>query len=334
MPKHPNQKLKLLYLQKLLFERTDEEHRLSMEEILSALSGVDISAERKSIYDDMQALRSFGLDVMQQKGKNGGYYLASREFELAELKLLVDAIQSSRFITHRKSNELIRKVESLASQPQARALQRQVYVTGRTKALNESIYYNIDTLHAAISANKQIRFLYFEWQIDFNGHDHIRKNYRRGGAVYPVSPWALMWDDENYYLVGYDQTAGEVRHYRVDKMERIEITDLPREGRRFFEGFDMASYARKTFGMFSGREQRIRLRCENRFAGVMHDRFGGEMSVSPCDEGHFYAGVNVAVSPQFFAWVFGLGGAVEITEPREVVKEYQALLKKSLKTDM
>lgn len=330
MSRQSGQKLKLLYLQKLLFEQTDTSHWVSMEYILSYLEQNGIKAERKSIYTDMQLLRTFGLDIMQRKGKTGGYYLASRPFETAELKLLVDAIQSSRFITHRKSRELIRKLEGLTSQPQASGLQRQVYVAGRTKTLNESIYHNIDTLHQAISAGNQITFRYFEWRIEFLTHRHIFKQYRHGGRPYQISPWALMWDDENYYMIGFDKAAGLVKHYRVDKMEDIMVTELPREGKELFEGFDLASYARRTFGMFRGREQQVSLRCENRFAGVLHDRFGDDIDLSPCDDAHFYADVRVAVSPQFFAWVFGLGGAVQIAAPETVVKEFQNSLKKFL----
>ncbi len=330
MPKLAGQKLKLLFLQKLLFEQTDEEHWVSMEQILAYLEENGIKAERKSIYTDMQALRDFGLDIMQHKGKTGGYYLASRPFETAELKLLVDAIQSSRFITHRKSRELIHKLEGLTSQPQASALQRQVYVTGRTKTLNESIYYNIDTLHQAISAGMQVTFRYFEWRIEFSTHRHIVKQYRHGGQPYQISPWALLWDDENYYLIGFDRQSGLVKHYRVDKMAEITVTNLPREGQALFEGFDLAAYARRTFGMFRGREQKVSLRCENRFAGVLHDRFGDDISLFPCDDAHFCARVNVSVSPQFFAWVFGLGGAVQVTAPETVVKEFQNYLKKFL----
>lgn len=330
MAKQARQKLKLLYLQRLLMERTDEQNCVTMEEILSYLEQHDIKAERKSIYDDVQALRTYGMDIRQHRGKSGGYYLASRTFEVAELKLLVDAIQSSRFITHRKSRELIRKLESLTSKPQAAALERQVYVTGRTKTLNEAIYHNVDTLHQAISEDKQICFRYFEWQIGFLTHQHIFKSYRRGGQPYQISPWALMWDDENYYMVGFDADAGLVKHYRVDKMESLEITGLAREGKEFFEDFDLTDYTRRTFGMFHGHEQRVRLRCENRFAGVMHDRFGDDIIFAPCDGGHFYAEVNVAVSPQFFGWIFGLDGAVQITWPQEIIKESQNLIKKFL----
>ena len=328
MPGHANQKMKLLHLQKLLFTRTDEEHFLTMDEILAALEKEGIHAERKSIYRDLQTLQDFGIDIRQKKGRQGGYYLATRDFEIAELKLLVDAVQSSRFITHRKSSELIHKVEGLTSQPQASRLQRQVYVLGRVKTINEGIYRNIDVLHEAISAGKQIKFHYFQWQVDFSSHHHFAKSFRHGGLFYQVSPWALMWDHENYYLVAYDQEFSRTKHYRVDKIEDLEILNVPREGKRVFENFNVAEYARKTFGMFHGDEQWVRMKCENRFLGVLYDHFGDELSVAPCDERHFFAAAKVAVSPQFFAWVFGLSGAVQITDPLEVVQSFQEMLKK------
>lgn len=331
MAKNPNQKLKLLYLCKILLQKTDEGHKLSMDELLSTLSRCGIEAERKSIYSDIAALQDFGLDVMLQRGPNGGYYIASRDFELPELKLLVDAIQCSRFITEKKSNELIKKIEALASEPQARALQRQVYVSDRVKTMNESIYYNIDTLHTAVSAGVQITFQYFEWALDFSSTQRIRKRYRKDGALYQVSPWALTWDDENYYLVAYDHPSDSIRHYRVDKMEHISLTDKLREGRRLFQDrFNIAAYSRKVFGMFSGEEKTVRLRCENRFIGVLRDRFGAELMVQKADEAHFFIRVDVAVSPQFFSWVFGLGGAVQIVEPEEVRAAFQHQLQAML----
>ena len=324
MAKNPYQKLKLLYLHQILLQKTDEEHKLSMDELLAALARHGIEAERKSIYSDIAALQDFGLDVVLQRGPGGGYYVASREFELPELKLLVDAIQCSRFITEKKSNELIKKIESLASEPQAHALQRQVYVSDRVKTINESIYYNIDTLHNAISEGVQITFQYFEWVLDFSSPERIQKRYRKDGALYQVSPWALTWDDENYYMIAYDSASASIRHYRVDKMEHILLTGQKREGQRLFQNqFNIASYSRKVFGMFSGDEKNVRLQCENRFIGVIRDRFGADLMVQKLDEEHFAVNVTVAVSPQFFSWVFGLGGAIRIMEPADVRAAFQ-----------
>ena len=329
MAKNPNQKLKLLYLMKILLENTDEDHGMTMPELIASPAGFGISAERKSLYDDIEALRLYGLDI-ERTGRR--YFVADRIFELPELKLLVDAVQSSRFITHKKSTELIKKVESLASQHQARLLQRQVYVSNRVKAMNESIYYNIDKLHTAISQAVRITFRYFEWTIDFSAGAPFQKQYRHGGAQYLFSPWALTWDDENYYLVAYDSEAGMIKHYRVDKMDGIALTDLSRDGQAQFERFDMAVYARKIFGMFGGEEETVKIRFSNRLAGVVADRFGRDAFISRADSETFYATVSVAVSPQFLSWVFGFGGEAKIVSPPHVARQLCDLARMVLNT--
>ena len=329
MAKSENQKLKLLYLNRILHEQTDDQHRLNAEQLIAALDAYDIMAERKSIYGDILALQDFGVDIVAQKGRGAGYYVASRDFELAELKLLVDAIQSSRFITERKSNELIGKVAALTSQYEARTLQRQVYVAGRNKTLNEGIYYNVDKIHSAISLNHKISFRYFEWKLDFSTTQKVVKQYRHDGARYVISPWALTWDDENYYMVGFDTEADRIKHYRVDKMENIEELTDRRDGRDHFEQFDMASYTQKFFGMFSGEERSVSLRCRNSFISVIRDRFGSDAFLRPDPESadHFRATVRVAVSPQFFGWIAGLGGGVAIHEPEDVREQFSEHLK-------
>ena len=218
MAKGANQKLKLFRLINIMLEKTDDHHSITMSEILRALEAYEITAERKSIYADFAMMEDLGIEVIgEQVGKQYYYHVASRQFEIAELKLLVDAIQSSKFITERKSNELIKKLESLASEHEAKQLQRQVYVAGRIKTMNESIYYNIDAIHAAIGLNQQIKFQYFHWNVK------KEMELRKDGAFYQVSPWALCWDNENYYMIAYDAEAEKIKHYRVDKMIKIAI---------------------------------------------------------------------------------------------------------------
>jgi len=319
MAKGTNQKLKLVYLIKILLEQTDEEHCITMQEIMEALAAYDITAERKSIYADLEEIRNLGIDIMgEQRGKTYLYHVTGRKFELAELKLLVDAIQSSKFITVRKSRELIKKLEGLASVHEAKQLQRQVYVSGRVKTMNESIYYNIDGLHNAIAANRKIRFQYFQWNLK------KEVELRKGGRFYEISPWALSWEDENYYLIGYDAEEEKIKHFRVDKMLKIQCLEEEREGRELFVQFDMAAYSRKSFGMFGGKEEYVKLLCDNSLAGVIIDRFGKDVIMMPTDEGHFRVNVNVAVSEPFFGWLFGLGDKVEILGPdtvREKMRE-------------
>ena len=316
MPRSANQKLKLLCLCRILWERTDEEHPMTVPELIQALEEWDIKAERKSIYDDMEALRFFGLDVQNRKGKDPGWFLGGRTFQLAELKLLVDAVQSSRFISQRKSNDLIGKLESQASCHQARQLQRQVYVDRRAKTMNESVYYTIDKLHTAIANHRSVSFKYFEYNVK------KERVFRREGKRYDVSPAGLIWDNENYYLAGYDHRSKEMRHYRVDKMAELAVTCLPLEG--ISGDFDIASYAKKHFGMFSGREGQVTLRCRNSLVGVVLDRFGREVILVPDGEEHFTVTVQAVVSPQFLGWVFGLGEGVTIKGPewaREMLRE-------------
>jgi len=322
MPKGTKQKLKLIYLIKYLLDRTDENHKVMMSDIIEYLEENEITAERKSIYDDIEAIRGLGIDVIGEKsGKNYYYHVAGREFEVAELKLLVDAIQSSKFITEKKSSELIKKLGSLVSVHEAHQLQRQVYVAGRAKALNENIYYNIDALHYAIGNNYKIKFQYFQWNIK------KEMELRRNGEFYEVSPWALLWEDENYYLIGFDAVSGEIRHYRVDKMLNISSLPLMREGKEYFEKLNLADYTKRNFGMFAGEEETVKLEVDNRLIGVILDRFGKDIMVIPADEEHFRINVKVAVSSQFFGWIFALGKNVRILGPENVVNKMREEIK-------
>lgn len=321
MSKSSNQKIKLLYLMSLFQEETDEEHPIPRKELEERLADMGIRTERKSLYDDMETLRNFGLDIAYRKERPEGYYLADRDFELPELKLLVDAVQSSRFITQKKSDALIRKIEKLTSRYEARTLQRQVVVADRIKAMNESIYYNVDQIHTAIAENRQIVFRYFEWTV--SKEIRLRKN----GENYQISPWALTWDNENYYLIGYDTDAEMIKHFRVDRMLHIGIMDQERVGREEFRRFDLARYTKQTFGMFGGSEQTVRMRFHNRYVGVVIDRFGKEVSLRPDGEEHFIARAEVAVSEQFFGWITGLGRDAQILSPESVVEEYRELIR-------
>ena len=326
MARSSNQKLKLLYLMRYLLDNTDEEHVVSTNQIIDYLENQGISAERKSIYDDIEALRVFGLDIEKKdSGRNSGYYIASREFELPELKLLVDSIQSSKFITHKKTAQLIKKVETLASVHEAQLLQRQVYVANRVKTMNESIYYNVDEIHTGISQNRKIRFKYFEYTVT------KERRLRKDGAFYVMSPYALTWDDENYYLVAYDSEAGIIKHFRVDKMSDISVMDEPRDGREAYEQLDMAVYSRKVFGMFSGEEQSVQLRFANYLVGAVLDRLGRDVMIIPDGDDYFTVRTNVVVSPQFFAWVCGFGDGVQIISPDDVVAEMREHVSKIAK---
>lgn len=319
MARSPYQKLKPLYIMNYLLQNSDEDHPVTMKQIVEYLDAQGISAERKSVYDDLEALRVFGLDIVHvEAGRFQGYFVAQRSFELPELKLLVDSVQSSKFITHKKTATLIRKIEKLASIHEAQLLQRQVYVKNRIKTMNESIYFNVDEIHNGISQNKKIQFKYFEYTIEKTRH------FRKDGAFYVVSPYALTWDDENYYMVAYDSEAGIIKHYRVDKMTEISVIEQARDGKEAFESLDMAMYARKVFGMFSGEEERVKLRFENHLVGAVLDRLGREVMIIRDGDTHFTVSADIVVSPQFFAWVTGFGTSAEIIGPDKVVAEMAA----------
>ncbi len=319
MPKTRNQKLKLLYLLKILTEKTDENHPISMPNIIAELERYGITAERKSLYDDLEALEIYGADICSVKGKNSGYFLASREFELPELKLLVDSVQASKFITKKKSMELISKLEKLASNHEASHLRRQVFVTNRVKAVNEAIYYAVDKIYDAISQNKKISFRYFEWTVD------KEKRYRKDGERYVETPVTLSWDDENYYLITYKEKYKGFTHYRVDKMTDLEILEDARVMPE--KSFDPADYAKKVFGMFGGEETAVEIKFSSTLAGVVIDRFGEEVFIRKCDNDWFVARFKVAISPQFFSWIMSFGNRAEIIAPVDVRQKMCELLK-------
>lgn len=322
MAKSEGQKLKLLYLKKLLEEQSDEMHPLNTQYILDYLASHDIKAERKAIYNDIVCLQEFGMDILHKPGRNGGYYLASREFELPELKLLVDAVQSSKFLTSKKSMQLISKLSQLASNHEAGSLKRQVMVSGRVKTMNESIYYNVDRLHEAIAQNSQITFRYFEWGLDGKRHD-------RPGP-YEASPYGLIWDDENYYLVAHSPRHG-MTHYRVDKMTHIEINGKPRYMDPEAKKLSASAYGRNVFGMFGRETTTVRMRFHKSLVGVVIDRFGQDTMIIPDGDEHFIFSMDIAVSPLFLGWLAGFGNRAKILSPQSVIDQYLALCGPSIK---
>ena len=305
MPRSANQKLKLLCLCRILWERTDEEHPMTVPELIQALEEWDIKAERKSIYDDMEALRFFGLDVQNRKGKDPGWFLGERTFQLAELKLLVDAVQSSRVISKSTSDKLIKKLEGLTSHYEGSQLQRQVYVDGRPKSANKELPYSVDALFSAINKGRMVQFRYKKV-----GRPETRT----------ISPWQMVWENGCYYLIAYqdEKSPAGIRHYRVDKMAGVLVLDAPRRGKAQFAGFDLPSYLKKHFNMYGGPEHSVTLRCTADLEPAMRERFGTSPILIPEGETHFHFTVPICVSDQFYGWVCGFGGKVEITAPAAV----------------
>lgn len=321
MAKSQMQKAKLLYLLDILKENTDETHAISTKEIIARLEENGIHADRKTIYADMEELVNLGYDIIGREPRSGGgYYLASRDFELPELKLLVDAVQATRFITQKKSWELIHKLEKLTSRHEAAQLQRQVYVAGRSKAENEGIYYNVDAIHKAIQEDSMLEFLYLRWTPDKTLVP------RKDGKPYFVSPWALLWQEENYYLAAFEGESGSIKHFRVDKMGNVKVLSKKREGKEAFQNLNVAQYSNRTFGMFGGEEKQVILQVKNELAGVIIDRFGRDIAIRKKEEDSFQVRLTVTVSQQFYGWLAGLGAGVRIIGPKEAADGYRDYL--------
>lgn len=324
MSKSANQKQKLLYLIDYLKKNTDDTHVVSTAQIIEYMASNCIKVERKTVYADIDTLCEYGYDVIRVGGKSGGYFLGARNFELAEVKLLVDLVQSSKFITTSKSRELIRKLEKEVSRYDAGKLHRQVVVADRNKTSNENIYYSVDVIYEAIAHNVKVKYQYFEW--DEKKQQRLRKN----GDYYTVSPWLLTWEDENYYLMAYDDEAGILKHYRVDKMLHIELTDEVRAGEAEFAKVDVASFSKKTFGMFAGEERTLQLVADASMTGVLVDRFGRDVPIRRLDEKHVLVRANVAVSPHFYGWLAGFAGKISIYGPADVKESYREYIKELL----
>ena len=318
MPKGSNQKLKLYYLSRIMLEHTDEEHSLSLAEITSMLEEYGVTADRKTLYVDLQELSVLGITVMGEKeGNSYRYRVIGKQFELAELKLLVDAVQASKFITEKKSDELIKKLTKSSSVYEVKKLRRQVTVRGRIKSMNESIYYIVDQIHTAINENHPIRFDYYRW----NTNKKLEKTEK---TFYEVSPWALIWDDENYYMIAFDHDSKAERHYRVDKMKNLRMLSVKRLGMEQFEGYDLASFAKMSFGMYGGKKEKATIAFKNEMVGVFLDRFGKDIPILSAKlDGWSETIVDVILSPQFFGWIYALGSNVRITGSKTVLEEWK-----------
>ena len=320
MAKSANQKLKLLRLKDILENRTDEWHPMSTQQMIDALMQYGIEAERKSIYSDLEELSVYGLDIVKCGGrKNQKYYIGDRDFELAELKLLVDAVSASKFISEKRSRTLIGKLSALTTKYDAAQRNRQVYVANRNKTVNEQVLYHIDAIHSALQNGKMISFQYMEWNAS------KRLVVRRDGALYRMSPKALIWDDENYYLVAWDDEASICKHFRVDKMKNITVLDENAHNPEIV--IDPASYSRRMFGMFDGKLQDVSIRCPINRIGIMIDRFGKDIGIRADGPTHCVVRTRVAVSPQFFGWMCALGRDFTIVSPSELADAYLAHLK-------
>lgn len=324
MPRLSNQKRKIIVLRDILTEYTDYQHPMAMNDILKELSARGIPAERKSIYDDIELLRVLGVDIRTTRSKTVGYYVAKRDFDLPELKLLVDAIRSSKFIPEKQSGEMIKKLTKLACIHDRPSLNREMFVSNKSKSLENDVFKTVDLIHDAIEGDTDINFRYFSWT------PRKEKELKRNGSRYKISPWSLVWDDSNYYLLGYDTEKGEIRHFRVDKMTDVLPTETKRSGKDEFLKYDLVSYSNAAFGMFGGKMEKVTLKCTNRLANVILDRFGRN-TVILNDRESFRVSVNVIPSPVFLGWVLSFGGEIEILSPENVKNKLSELNSENLK---
>ncbi len=322
MPRSDNQKLKIFYILDYLQKHSHQDHPVRAAELIAMLSNQhNIECDRKTVYSDIAALQDYGVDIVSIPGKKGGYYIASRNFELPELKLLIDAVQSSRYLTAKKSRELIEKLCNQCSVHDARLMRRDVVVSGRVKSMNETIYYNVDAIQEAIAQNRQISFKYFDWGIDG------RRKYRE--KPYTASPYGLCQDNENCYLLALSPRHG-ITSYRVDRMADILPLEEKRDPCPELTGKNLAEYASRTFQMFSGESADVKLRFHRRLANAVIDRFGTDVMLIPDGEDHFVVTVHVAVSPMFLSWVIGFGSLARILYPQSVAEQCKALCRSTL----
>ncbi len=317
------QKTKLLEVLRYFEAYTDEEHDVTVEQLISHLESLGISAERKSVYSDIETLMSYGADIVKQRhGRITGYYLACRDFETAELKMLVDIVEASRFVTAKKSEQLISKIKKLCSIHDAKKLSPRVYMSDRVKAPSEVIYLNVDKIHSALADFSSISFMYFHynWKKE--------KEYRRNGDLHRVVPLSLMWNNDNYYLVAHDKLSDGIRHFRVDKMERVALDQKLSDGERaILENFDPAAYSKSVFDMYAGKLNRIELRVPEGLVGNMFDRFGMDIVLRKDGDGFVFS-AEVALSPSFFAWLSTFEGDVKIVSPESAVAAFASHIEK------
>lgn len=316
-------KSRILYILKLLYENTDEQNTISITDIIDMLEKQGIKAHRRTIMTDIESIEESGVDIITIKSTQNRYFIGNREFELAEVKLLVDAVESSKLITQKKSNELIRKLSTLVSKHQASELNCHVYVDQRVKPENEEIYYTVDAIHSAINSNKQIEFKYYQYT------GKKEKVFKNGGSVYSLSPYALIWSEDHYYTIGYSNKHGKISKFRVDRMAHTSVAE-----REIFPkpvDFEIAEYAKCVFEMFDGETKTVELKCINDLMDVIVDRFGESVNTQELGSNCFKAIVDVSISPTFYGWVFGFGGKMSILAPAEVKGEYVEMARNIVK---
>ena len=309
---------RLLHLADILNRRTDDEHPVTVNEIIDRLTADGFHATRKTVFHDIDILTEH-MDIICNKGKENQYFVGDRIFELPELIMLVDAVQAARFIPLKRSQTLIAKLSSLASVHQADSFNRHLYIERQIKTTNDKMLYTVDMLYTAMNSGRQIAFQYFEYTAE------KKKVPKHGGRVYRFSPYALIWNSDSYYIIGHSDSHGKIAKFRVDRMATPELLKLPAIPKP--KDFCVEEYAKSVFQMYDEETRTVILRCENSLMKSMIDRFGTQVKTTITDDQHFAAEVEVSVSPTFFGWVTGFAGRMEITAPDDVVNRYADTLR-------
>jgi predicted DNA-binding transcriptional regulator YafY len=318
MARENYRKVKLLKLLELLRKRTDEQHPMTTSEICAAMDELGIPCDRRIIKQDVDNLNDLGYEVMvTMVGHEKAYYVEDRSFSLPELKILIDAVHASSFITEKKSEELIEKLAALAGEHRAEVLKRNMVCFNTRKHSNEKILYTIDTLEEAILTQKKIIFLYFD--LDENG----QRVYRRGGHHYVVEPVALVFNEDNYYLTSYSSRHDSTSNYRVDRMDAVEIIDEPCGEKAVALRDQVAAYTEQAFKMFGGQLEDVALEFDRVLIGVVYDKFGESVKMIPSGENRCIATVKVRISPVFWGWLFQFAGQMDIISPAKLKEEYR-----------
>ena len=313
-----DKKNRILYIQKFLEEQTDEAHPVGIVEILEHLTGLGIETHRRTVMFDIEQLIESGADVVCNKGRKNEYFIGNRHFETPELKLLLDAAQASKFLSVKRSRALVDRLLALTSKYQADNLMNGLYLDKQIKSKNEASYITADLLLTAIDTKRCVQFMYYEYTPD------KKKIYKHGRRIYELSPWALVWNNDSYYVIGYSKTHDKAAKFRVDRIATPKLTDI--EAIPAPEDFNLASYVKSVFQMYDGEMLDVKLKCENGFMKTIVDRFGEDVQTEIADEGHFYATVSVSASKMFYGWIFALDGAVTIETPAEAVNAYRDML--------
>ncbi len=317
-----NSKIKLLYILKYLHQHTDDNHYVTANDVVKYLKNIGWDVNRRTVINDISLLSQYGIDIVETKSTQNRYQIASRIFELSELKLLVDAVQSSRFITETQSKTIIEKLTSLTSKYNAKDLNRSLYVDKRVKPLNETVLYTVDLLQECINTKKTITFQYY------NYNEKKERILKHKGQVYEFCPYDLIWNDDSYYVIGFSFSHAKVVKFRVDRIHNPQVSEVVYVSKP--KTYNISKYSKEVFQMFDGKLYEVKLKCQNHLMNIIIDRFGENVKTEHYDIKNFIVTVEISVSPTFYSWLFTFSDGITILSPNEVREEYKYKLNKAL----